>query len=213
MSETEKRGQTDKKYEEKAIILDTFSPDINRRYEKYKGKLIAQAVGKTWFTLFELVIKEGYSIILQDEVNLNKDSREEVETIIGRIGYDKLTNIGTSQLEIIINKIIKEREDYFVKWFNKTPPISIRLHSLQLIKGIGPKLMQSILKEREKQPFTSFEDIQERVGISNIQNLIKQRILEEIMDPNEKHKLFTRQQKDKREYNKRPSFRRRRNNY
>jgi putative nucleotide binding protein len=75
---------------------------------------------------------------------------------------------------------------------NQASPISIRLHSLHLLKGIGPKSLDIILKERKLVPFTSFEDFEERTKIKDITTLIKQRIIDEITSDEEKHRLFTR---------------------
>jgi putative nucleotide binding protein len=40
--------------------------------------------------------------------------------------------------------------------------------------------METILREREKQPFTSFEDLQKRTGLREPSKLVAKRVLEEI---------------------------------
>ena len=40
-----------------------------------------------------------------------------------------------------------------------------RVHSLELIPGIGKTYMKSILQEREKKKFISFIDLQNRTGL------------------------------------------------
>ena len=35
---------------------------------------------------------------------------------------------------------------------------------LEALKGLGPKIVQNILTEREKKPFTSFDDFSDRVN-------------------------------------------------
>ncbi|WP_457913313.1 DUF655 domain-containing protein [Candidatus Nanopusillus massiliensis] len=48
-----------------------------------------------------------------------------------------------------------------------------------------------MIEERQKKPFESFKDIEERVkGIKNIQNIIYERIIRELSGK-EKTKLFT----------------------
>jgi len=51
--------------------------------------------------------------------------------------------------------------------------------------------MWQILDEREKSPFKSFEDLQQRVNIPNPAKLITKRILEELAEKS-KYGLFTR---------------------
>jgi putative nucleotide binding protein len=63
---------------------------------------------------------------------------------------------------------------------------------LHLLPGIGKKLMWEILEERNKKPFTSFEDIAQRIkAISHPNKMIIERILEEIRNPDTKYRLFT----------------------
>ncbi|MCP8314606.1 MAG: DUF655 domain-containing protein, partial [archaeon] len=59
-------------------------------------------------------------------------------------------------------------------------PVTPRLHALELIPGIGKTLMRQILDEREKKPFESFDDIQERIGLRDPAKLIAKRLVEEI---------------------------------
>ena len=65
------------------------------------------------------------------------------------------------------------------------------MHALELIPGIGKKLMWQILEERERRPFESFEDLQRRVNIPDPVKLLTRRILRELSE-DEKYFLFTR---------------------
>jgi putative nucleotide binding protein len=181
-----------KKYEENGIVLEVIPTDLNRRRDKYKDQPIVQAIGMSWFTLLEIIPIDENVIMLQDSIVLSKEERSQVKTIIGRINHENLTSIAELQLPIAIDSIIESQSKRFVSWLNQASPISIRLHSLHLLKGIGPKSLDIILKERKLVPFTSFEDFEERTKIKDIISLIKQRILDEIMSDEEKHRLFTR---------------------
>ncbi|VVB99902.1 Uncharacterised protein [uncultured archaeon] len=87
---------------------------------------------------------------------------------------------------------IHEREADFVGFFNKAGPISIRLHQLELLPGIGKKHLKEILDARDTKPFSSFKDIQERVTLlPEPANLILTRISEE-MQGTSKYYLFVR---------------------
>ena len=165
---------------------------MNRRRDKYQDQPIVQAIGMSWFTLLEIIPNDENTIMLQDHIKLSKDERNQVKTIIGRINHGNLTNIAENQLLISIDSILDIQAKRFVSWLNQSAPISIRLHSLHLLKGIGPKSLNIILQERKLVPFTSYEDFEERTKIKDIKSLLKQRILDEITNDEEKHRLFTR---------------------
>jgi len=59
--------------------------------------------------------------------------------------------------------------------------VTIRLHQLELIPGVGKKHMRDIIAEREKKPFENFADISARVPLlPDPAMLIVQRIEEEL---------------------------------
>jgi putative nucleotide binding protein len=188
----QKGPKKQKKYEENGIVLEVIPTDLNRRRDKYKDQPIVQVIGMSWFTLLEIIPIDENAIMLQDSIVLSKEERSHVKTIIGRIYHENLTSIAELQLPIAIDSIIEGQHKRFVSWLNQASPISIRLHSLHLLKGIGPKSLDIILKERKLVPFTSFEDFEERTKIKDITTLIKQRIIDEITSDEEKHRLFTR---------------------
>ena len=50
-----------------------------------------------------------------------------------------------------------------------------------------------ILSERGHKPFESYEDLRKRIGIQDPVKALVQRILQEIANPEEKHRLFVRE--------------------
>ena len=91
-----------------------------------------------------------------------------------------------------MNELVKNNEATFVNFFNKTGAITIRQHSLELLPNIGKKHMISIIEEREKKPFESFEDITKRVKLMpDPHRVIVERILEELGGKTKYH-LFVR---------------------
>ena len=62
---------------------------------------------------------------------------------------------------------------------------------MELIPGIGKRLMWQILDQRERVPFESFEDMQNRVNITDPVKLLARRVLKELSE-DEKYTLFTR---------------------
>ena len=58
-----------KQSEDNAVILDYLSLGyINSDMSKFRGKPVAQAIGRDYFTLLELTPKEGIDLGIQDTV-------------------------------------------------------------------------------------------------------------------------------------------------
>jgi putative nucleotide binding protein len=187
--------EMEKRYEEYAYVLD-FLPHgrpgvrITGR-AGYRAGALVQLVGEDFFTLLEALVKEGVTLKPHDRVYVGKEAREEITYIIGRIGYDELTAAAKAELPAVISRIVLNREKWFVNFFNTAQAITPRMHALELIPGIGKKYMWQVIREREKKPFESFEDLQRRTQIPNPVKLLTKRILEELAGES-KYRLFTR---------------------
>ncbi|MFB0523445.1 MAG: DUF655 domain-containing protein [Candidatus Bathyarchaeia archaeon] len=183
-----KRGQ---KYEEYAYVLDYLPhgrPGTDRRY---RAGALVQVVGEEYFTLLEAIVKETATVRSSDRVYVGKEARKKVTYIIGRIGYDELTSTAKMELLSVIEKMVLKCENSFVNFFNTSQAITPRMHSLELLPGIGKKYMWQIINEREREIFKSFEDLQQRANIPNPAKLIAKRIVEELSRES-KYRLFTR---------------------
>ncbi len=179
------------KREEYAVVLD-FLPNgyPNDPRPLHMKPSIAQAIGKTTFILLELVAKKGVFLQPHETVYIGSGKREKIHHINSRISMDKLTSTAKTELEPVIVELVKEQEERFVDFFNKAGPITTRMHSLELIPGIGKKHMWDILEERKVEKFKSFEDIEKRIkGLQGIERMIAKRIIQEL-EGNEKHYLF-----------------------
>ncbi|MEM1589219.1 MAG: DUF655 domain-containing protein [Candidatus Bathyarchaeia archaeon] len=191
----ERADKMEKRYEEYAYVLD-FLPHgrpgvrITGR-AGYRAGALVQLVGEEFFTLLEALVKEGVTLKPHDRVYVGKEAREEITYIIGRIGYDELTAAAKVELPAVISRIVLNREKWFVNFFNTAQAITPRMHALELIPGIGKKYMWQVIREREKKPFESFEDLQRRTQIPNPVKLLTKRILEELAGES-KYRLFTR---------------------
>jgi len=176
--------------EEYALVLD-FMP--TGKPSAAKTEPIAQAIGKDYFTLLELVPKPGVSLTVGEEVYVGKDERPKVELVKGRITYKDLTSNSLSELEEVIGKVVESKKEKFLAFFNTSRAISLRRHQLELLPGMGKKHMLAILDEREKKPFATLEEVVLRVkGTPEpIKSLVK-RIIEELEGSEDKHYLFVR---------------------
>ena len=167
-----------------------FMPD-GRAIDRMREP-VAQLVGEKYFTLLEVSIKRGSTCTLGQRLCIGKEGREEVEKIKKRLDFQDLSATSRNELQIVARNIIAEREADFVTFFNKAGPISMRLHQLELLSGVGKKHLQEILEARETKPFESFKDIQSRVALlPDPANLLLSRINEELQGVS-KYYLFVR---------------------
>jgi putative nucleotide binding protein len=173
--------------EETAIVLD-FLP----HGYPLEGKMIpiAQAIGIKHLTILQLVPRRGISLQLKEEVYIGPDRRDKISYILGILPKEKLTETAKLQLQDFVTKIVSEQEQKFIDFFNKAEPLSKRLHQLELLPGFGKKHTHAIIEERQKKPFSSFEDIKKRVkNIPDPKKTIEKRLLEEISE-HVKYNLF-----------------------
>lgn len=183
--------QQDTTREETAIVLD-FLPNgypFDKR-PMHKKTPIAQAMGKTHFILLELVPKKGISLQPTEEIYIGEGKRDKIHHILGKIPMSKLTETAKGELEYVISDLVDKKEGEFVKFFNESGSITTRMHAIELLPGVGKKQMWQIVEQRQEKPFTSFEDIKQRVKIvTSPKKAIVKRILEELNDV-DKYKLF-----------------------
>lgn len=159
----------------------------------YQKKPIVHSVGEHHFTLLELIPKEGVVPEPHKRAYVGEGDRNEIDHVKRRLRYDELTHGAKIELPYVLEKIVLENEDKFVAFFNKAQPLTTRLHQLELLPGIGKKLMWAILDERKKGDFKNFKDIADRVkGLHHPERLIIHRIVEELKDEHVKYKVFTR---------------------
>ncbi len=176
--------------EEYAIVLD-FLPNgypLDDR-PSHRKTAIVQALGKEHLILLELVPKRGLSLQPQQVVYIGSEKRDVIHHINGKLTMDKLTETAKKELEYALERLIDENESRFVDFFNKAQPLSARMHSLELIPGLGKKRMWEIIEER-KEPFKSFEDLKARISLMpDPKKAIIRRIITEL-GGKEKHYLF-----------------------
>ena len=186
------------KVEEHAIILD-FLP--RGRSTGFKSEPVAQVMGIDYFTILEVVPKEGVNLKAGEKIYVGKDERDKIDHIKRRIGFKELTINSVTELDKIVEQLVLDDEKKYVDFFNSSSAITIRRHRLELLPGLGKKHLFQILDERDKKPFESFDEIAERVSLMpNPKKLIVKRILEEIKEEDDpRHYLFVRPPTQERE--------------
>jgi len=162
------------------------------RADALRKEPMVQLLGTRFFTLLEASVKPTASIMLGQKLCVGKEGRDEVIHIKGRIGYEELTQGAKEFLPTMLKKAIEtDRERDFVAFINTAKPISIRVHTLDLLPGIGKKNMEAILREREQKPFESLIEVHKRIPtMADPAGVFVHRILSEL-EGKEKHYLFT----------------------
>jgi putative nucleotide binding protein len=93
-------------------------------------------------------------------------------------------------LEFAVKKIVEGNEPKFVEFFNTATPITTRLHSLELIPGVGKKHMWDIINARKGKKFESFDDLKSRIRLlPDPRKGVVQRIIDELQE-SDRYYLF-----------------------
>ena len=168
-----------RKFEEYAYILDYIQNGKSSIVRMREGVII-HAIGEEHLTLLELLGINNENFSIGERVYIGKDGREKIVSVLGRLDYTHISQSAKNELPIVIEKIVNVNEKRFVDYFNSSQPMTPRVHSLELIPGIGKTYMKSILEERERHKFESFSDLHERTGLRDAPKLIAKRIYDEI---------------------------------
>ncbi len=178
-------------YEEHAYVLDYLPYGRGGEKSRHLAVPTAQIMGEQYFTLLEAELKVGATVLVHERIYIGRDRREKVDRIISRIGYEQLTANAKSEVVPVIDELVKAQEKRFVDFFNNSQPVTPRMHSLELLPGIGKKSMWTLVNSREKKPFANYKDIQDRTGLKDIPKILSKRVLEEL-SAESKYRLFTR---------------------
>lgn len=171
--------QFQRKYEEYAYILDFTLRGKSNTVRGREG-IIIQAIGEERLTLLELLGVQNMSFEVGERVYIGREGRDRVMSVLGRLDYTGISQSAKNELPNIVEIIVVANEKRFIDYMNISQPITPRIHALELIPGIGKTYMMTIIKERDKKRFESFEDVQNRVGLRDPAKLISKRIIDEI---------------------------------
>lgn len=177
-----------------AVVLDVLphgrSDDDRPRYRKSP---LAQALETERFQLKELVLADEGTLSIGDEVPI--EPPEPPVEVVRDLDYDDLSGGARSELEHVVREVVEGDEGRLVEFYNEAGPVTLRLHQLNLLPGVGDKLRDNILEARKRRPFESLADLEERIsGLHDPKGTVADRILEELRDEDVKYKLFVREQ-------------------
>ncbi len=179
--------------EDYVYILDFLPqgrPDDPRRREP-----VAYGIGERNFVLLELVPRPGTNMLVGDRATVGRDLPDRmgspVDHVRGRVRVEDMTHAAQAELRPVLEQMVRAQEERFLRFFNEAGPITTRMHMLELLPGLGKKLMWAIVEERKKGPFKSFKEMDERVkALHQPEKLIAHRIEQEITDATQKYHLF-----------------------
>lgn len=173
-----------------AVVLDYLphgrAEDDRPQYQKSP---LGYAVGASDFRLHEFKLESDVTVTIGDQIHVDPPGDDVAS--VREVSYEDLSSGAQSELEYVVEDIVTEHEERFVNYYNNAQPITLRLHQLNLLPGIGKKLRNTILDERKRTPFESFEDLEERVpGLHNPDSVLVNRIMEELQEEDLKYRLF-----------------------
>lgn len=173
--------------DEYVIVLDFLA---HGKASDRKAEPLAQVIGDKYFNLLEIVLRDSTSVKPKERIYIGEEKRDKVKYIRGRVSYGELTSFAKTKLEEVINELIEKDEKRFVNIFNKVGPITTRMHTLELLPGIGKRHLWTILTERKKKQFESFKELQERIKmLPDPKRMVVRRIITEL-EGKDRHRLF-----------------------
>ncbi|GGL23235.1 adenosine deaminase [Halarchaeum grantii] len=174
-----------------AVVLDVLRhgrSDDDRA--AFRRQQVGLAVAADDFTLYEFVMSDDADVSIGDRVRVAPDAEAGIERV-NEVEYADLSPGAQSELEYVVEELVEANEADFVAFYNDAQPVSLRLHQLNLLPGIGDTLRDNILDERKRGPFADFADLEERVsGLHDPKETIVERVLAELKDEDVKYRAF-----------------------
>ena len=191
-----KKKQFIKKFREIAILDLLLHGHPEEDKPSWSKTPIAQVLTFPDFVLYEVKCNRDSEIKVQEkntyDVFLNQNKLREV---IKKIDYKDLTNTSKALIQPILESGVLNYEEEFINFFNNSTSITPRMHSLKLLPGVGQKHMWEIIEARNRQKFTTFQDISDRTSMSNPAKQISLRIIKELQREGVKYYLFSKTHK------------------
>ncbi|AAY80016.1 DUF655 domain-containing protein [Sulfolobus acidocaldarius] len=183
----QRRKQVKEKLENYGYILDYLRQgNPLDKHQYHRNKPVVQLIGEDYFMLMEASpLDSKFEFQLEQRVELGSTPLKIDNLVI----YEDLTTVAREELVKVLRNIILQKEEIFVKFFNTAEPLTLKLHALELLPNIGKKTLRIILEERRKQLFTSYKDIESRIGVKDVVNILEERIIKELQG-GEKYYLF-----------------------
>ena len=178
--------------EDYAYILDVLTEGRADGKRRFRREPVVYGLGIEEFKIFDMKPMPDAIISIGDRCYIGKETEErtQIDHVRARVNYRELTHTAQSELGFVLDDVVSENEEKFIKFYNHAGPISRRYHSLELIPGLGKKTMNLIVQNR---PYTGFRQMEEKIpNFRNPEKYISQRIENEIKETDQKYRLFVR---------------------
>jgi putative nucleotide binding protein len=174
-----------------AYVLD-YLPSGRQSDRGYTRLPLAYGLGETELKLLEIVPRANTPLVPGQRIALLPVGAvaPPIDHVRRRIPPEELTTAARSELPRALEQIVRAQPERYLRFFNEAPAVSRRFHLLELLPGIGKKTMQAIVDERRRSPFTSFEDLAQRVHLKDPERLIAARMDQELTGVEDKYRLF-----------------------
>jgi len=191
-----KKKQFIKKFRE-LVILDILlhgHPEEDK--PSWSKTPIAQVLTFPDFVLYEVKCNRDSEIKIQEKNTYEEFLiQNKLKEVLKKIDYKDLTNTSKALIQPILEKEILNYEEEFLNFFNNSTSITPRMHSLKLLPGVGQKHMWELIEARNRQKFTTFQDITDRTSLSHPTKQLAQRIIKELQREGIKYYLFSKTRK------------------
>jgi putative nucleotide binding protein len=185
------------KKDEWAVCLDFLS---HGHYGMDRSQPVAQVMGDLYFSLLEIIVRDGAGLKIGERVYIGDGKRDKVKYIRERLEYSKLSAAAKDEVLPAVEKIVKENPQKFVEFFNKSGQLTTRMHQLELLPGIGKRHLWAIIDERKVKPFEDFAELKKRVPLlPDPEKMIIKRIIDEMNDK-DRYRVFVPRMERQREY-------------
>jgi len=131
-----KKPPQQKRYEDYAWILD-FLPNgrtLDEKRPKLHGQPLLQVIGEKYFSLLEVLLDKNQADKLDFDIGsriyIGKGDKNAISHRFRRIRYDQLTMNAKAELPGVLEKIVKQNQKRLLDFFNKSQPITNRMHQL-----------------------------------------------------------------------------------
>lgn len=142
---------------------------------------LVQCITLPDFVLYE-VKTDKYKLPEIQEKKTYEEFTEEgkLKEVLKKMDYEDLTATSKALIQPLLEKEVLNYEEEFINFFNNSSSITPRMHALKLLPGIGKKHMWEILDARQRQKFTTFQDITDRTSLSHPAKQVALRIIKEL---------------------------------
>jgi putative nucleotide binding protein len=157
---------------------------------------ISQVLTFPDFVLYEVKCNKESEIKVQQKGTYEEFlNQHKLREVIKKIDYKDLTSTSKALIQPILEAEVLNYEEEFINFFNNSTSITPRMHSLKLLPGVGQKHMWEIIEARNRQKFTTFQDISDRTSMSHPAKQVAMRIIKELQREGVKYYLFSKTHK------------------